>query len=680
MKRKIVVTLQTSEKDCGPACLSSIIQYYNGFVPLETIKIDSKINAEGTNFYDLLKAANKYGFCGNGYNIEKENIYDEKRIFPIICQVIIRGCTHFIVLYKIDNTNALIMDPACGKKSISINDFFDMWTGLILELYPRNKILVINAENKMFDIIYLIFCKERKLFIAIITTSFLLTITSIIFSFYLKITLDNINNDVSFLNFLFISFFLITLFKVVLFYIRNYYELNLGKNISVYFYKDFFNHLFNLPSNIVLAKPIGELITRFNDLSKIQNILLDFIISMFLDFILTVLAIPLLIAINYKMFLVLIISLVLYSVSGFIYSLIIHKKIINNKNYESDFSTIFSENIKLFKNTKYLSKTSCVLKKIESNFSKYLYDTYLIDKTNSYSISFKNCVNEFSYFAINLIGIYEVLNNNLTITSLITFNALMTIFLEPIKNMINNIPKYKFIKTSFFKINEFMAIKEENLGLIQKLNNFNITFENVTFGYNDFEKILNKYNLKIKSKEHVFLYGKSGTGKSTLCKLLLKEEASLEGNIFIGESNLKDLSNNTLRSNIVYISQDEKLFSGTIKENIEFFRDVNLDRLNESINMVSIKDVFKYRGLSLESYISSDYTTLSGGEKQRVVLARAILNDFNILIIDEALSEVDLETEVKIIKNLQKTFKDKIIIYISHKDLSKYFKRVIKFG
>ncbi len=679
MRKNIVIIKQSSEKDCGPACLLSIIKYYGGHVPLETVKLDCKISNEGTNFYDILKAANRYGFDGCGYELSKEKIYSDNRIFPAICQIIVRGLKHFIVIYKIDKSNAIIMDPAYGKKTISINEFFEIWSGLILELYPKSNILIINSENKIFDIVCNVFVKERKIFFKLFISGLALIIASIISNYYLKISIDNINSDIAIIKYSVILFFIILIFKSSLYYIKNYYEIYLNKNVNVYFYQDFFNHLFNLPSKIISIKPVGELITRFNDLTSIKTVLIDVIVSFFLDFLLMLCIVPILIMYNFKLFIIFFVTLVLYLIIGLLFSRIIFNKIIQNKEYETEFSTVFTENILLYRNIKNLNKSNEILYKINRKLSLFLYDNFILEKINNYHVSIKYFVNELGLFLINAIGILEIINKNITISELIIFNSFVMLIFEPIKNLLNNIPKYNYIKASLFRLNEFMAIKEENVGHVQNIDDYSIKIENLNFGYNDFDFVLKNKNIEIGENSFVLFSGTSGCGKSTICKLLLKEETNYNGNIYLGNHNIKDLSLCTIRKNILYVTQNEKIFTGTIKENIEFLRDVDFSDLEKVSKICELDNVISKKILRYETLLTSDYSCLSGGEKQKLVLARSLLNDFNVLIIDEALSEVDVKTEIKIIKNLEKYFKNKILIYISHKDLKKHFKKVINF-
>lgn len=678
IKRRVCEVKQSSEKDCGPACLLSIIKYYKGFVNLETIKIDSKTTSRGTNAYDLIKAANKYGFDAAGYSVEVENLLTECRAYPFIAQVKINKFEHYIVVYEVQKNKVVVMDPAYGKKTLSIDDFIDMSTGVIIEFFPRSTITLLKKENSIFDMFIEILKLDKKLIVKLLKVSLLFTIFSVITTYYFQIAYNSMGYDLQNFKIVVSLFFLLYILKLLVFKLKIDYKVYINKNLLIRLYRQFFDHLFSIPSKNLENKSVGEIVTRAGDLANIRSAFVDILISVSLDSVLMIIAIPLLIIINVELFFILFTMLIFYFIIGFIYGKLLYKKLIYNKEYETSFNTNLIESITMLKNIKYLNKVNNSLKKLEYNICNYINSNFSIEKFYNQEFFLKTTVTELGYFFINSIGLYFVYKNKLDVVSLVTFNTLMGFFLEPIKNLINNIPKYYFVRASIYKLNEFMSLEKENSGEYEKLVHFDIKVKNISFSYNEFNVILKNINFEIMESEHVFLSGKSGGGKSTLCNLLLRNLYVDSGEILIGERNILDLSLNSLRDSIRYISQKEYLFSDTIKENILFFEEYNSSKFNKVCGICQIDSILKNKFLRYESLVEMEGANFSGGEKQRLVLARALMNEFNILIIDEALSEVDYETEIQIIKDLNNYYCDKIIIYVSHKNLESYFKKVIK--
>lgn len=677
MKRKVYEVKQSSEKDCGPACLLSIIKYYKGFVNLETIKMDANTNLTGTKALDLIKAANKYGFDATGYNLNTENLLSNSRTFPYIAQVRINKYEHYISVFGFEKNKVIIMDPAYGKKTISKDNFFNISTGIVLEFYPRNTVIFVDKENRLFDLFVEVVKKDKIIVFRIILVSILFALLSIITSFYFQIAHYAINNTLNSFKVVVLIFFVLTIYKIILFKFKNDYKIHLNKNMLSKLYEQFFNHLFSIPSKHLENKSVGEIVTRANDLANIKSVFVDIIISVTLDSLITFVAMPLLIMINTKLFIILCFMLIIYMILGFVFGKILYKKLLDNKEKETVFNVQFIENVTMLSNIKSLNKVSKSLRKIENSISNYIFSNYSIEKIYNLELYLKTYITEVGYFLINTFGLYFISISELSITTLITFNTLMGFFLEPIKNLINNIPKFYFVRASIYKLNEFMCVEEEKCGEVESLNNFNISIKNLSYSYNEFSRVLKNLSFEILEKDHVFLKGKSGGGKSTFCKLLLKNLSVKSGSILVGEVNINDLSINTIRKKIKYISQKEYLFSDTIKENILFFESVSTTKFNKICDICKIESILVNKKLRYDSFIEMDANNLSGGEKQRIILARTIINDFDILIIDEALSEVDYKTEMEIIKNLREFFKEKTIIYISHKNLEKEFKKVI---
>jgi ABC-type bacteriocin/lantibiotic exporter with double-glycine peptidase domain len=681
--RKIKIVKQNDLKDCGVACLLSIIRFYNGNVPLETLRIDTHTDQDGTSFYNLIITAQKYGLNAVGYKINYEEINDSKIIFPIIAQVIINSLPHFIVIYKINNKKVTIMDPSVGKKEMKLEQFLTDWTGNIITFYPNRELSFIKNENKLLSSFYNFAQQEKKMIFEIFISSLLLIIFEIISSYYLKIGIDKINSfNFETFKLIIIFFLLITIFKSSFKYLQLYYENYLNKNLDVYLMYDFLTHLFNLPSKVIQSRTSGEIMTRVNEINNIKNLFSEIFVTLFLDLFLALITIPILYNINKYLLLILSICLFLYLILGYLFSKKIYKRVMQNITYEDNFNTSLLENINCFNSIKNLNATKKILQKIEYELSIYIYDNFTFSSLLNNQESIKNFINEICYFLVNSFGFYFIKKNIISVSDLILFNSLMTFFLEPIKNLINSLPKYNILKASYTKISEFMNINEDVKKTKKNVSieKYNITFDNVTFSYNDYDNILSNYCLNIKENEHIILKGSSGSGKSTICKLIAKEEENIKGNIYIGNLNYNDLNNNDIKNNVMYISQKEYLYSDTIRNNILFYRDIKENDFIKICQICHIDEIVNKKPLRYETIINMDSNNLSGGEKQRIVLARACLNDFKILILDEALSEVDINLEKEIINNLRLVFKEKTIIYVSHKNEEYLFDRTIFIG
>ena len=672
---------QRDFKDCGVCSLASIIEYYGGYVSLEKLRLDTKATNEGTTALNIIEASKKYGFDAMG--IKVANLTSDKVSLPAIAHMQGKnGLNHYVVIYKITNDKVILMDPAKGKVVKSKDDFYEEWSHILLIFHPQRKITVFQKENTLIGIFLKIIMQEQKLFILIIISSIFLIVFTIIGSYYFQVMIDaiNLNYSLIYLKIFVVVFGLLVILKLVFGYLRRYFENYLNKNIDCLLNSNFLNHIFNLPLEVITSRTSGEIITRVSELANIKNLFTEIFITCLLDFALMLTSLPLLYSISNKLFLALFLSLLLYLVVGIITSKIIYQKAYQNIELEAEFNNILLENVQMLSSIKNLNVTDNRLSKLETSLSALLYDNFKLGKFWANENFGKNAIYELGFFIINTWGFYLIFKGKLEITALVTFNTLLGLFLDPIKNCIDSLPKYNFVKATFSKINDFLSLNKETLGQKEKLSNNKIIIKNLSFSYDSLKSTFNHFNLFIKPGEFVSLKGRSGSGKSTLCKILDKYITNYKGEIIIGNRNIKDLSIATIRENITYVGQNEALISGSIKENILLDREIDSKRFTQICNICGIEQIVFKKALRYETSINNDSTNISGGEAQRIILARAILNDFEILILDEALSEVDYQTERKIIKNLKHYFPSKTIIYITHKNHDQLFDRVIELG
>ena len=671
------IVRQQDEKDCGVCSLLSIIRYYKGNVPLEQLRLDARTNNEGTTALNLVLASQKYGFDAVGMKVE--NLNDIKRLPAIAHLNLKKGYSHYVVIEKVTKDKIILMDPAKGRVVKFLWEFQKEWSGVVLIFYPKQKIIVLKNEVTLFTILKKIFVSEKNLIKIIVLVSFLLTIFTIALGYYFQMFNSLYLNKypINYLKVLVLVFAIFTCFKLFLTYYRSYLENHLNKNIDCLITSDFLKHLFNLPLNVITSRKSGEILSRVNELTSIKGLITEIFITYTLDFLIVVITTFLLIRISSKLFLILFLTTIFYLFVGIITKKSIFEKAYQNISIESEFNNTVLENIKMINSIKNLDAVDGTLNKIERKLTHYLYDTYKVNTILNKINIFKVSCYEIGFFLINTFGFYFVYKGIINMIDLITFNALLNLYFEPLKNIVDSIPKYSFMKASITKINDFLGVHAEILGEKTSTDGYDISINNLNYSYNKYQNVLKSVNLNIKEGEFVLLQGTSGSGKSTLCSILNKYITDYTGDILFGKMNYKDLSIKTIRENIVYVGQNENIFTGSIKENITFgnkVSDLNFDKI---CKICKVDDVANKKTFSYESLIGSDEGNISGGEKQRIILARAVLKDFNVLILDEALSEVDIKLELEILKSIRENYKDKTIIYISHKKYSNIFDKVI---
>lgn len=675
MNRKLIVR-QRDLKDCGVCCLLSIIKYYDGNIPIETLRLDTKTSIEGTTAYNLIYAAKKYGFIAKG--IKSKNLNNDINL-PAIAHIITKnGFNHFVVIYKISKDYVYIMDPALGYQKETIDEFKNKWTNVILIFKPYRRIPLYNVKNSLKELLLNVLKEEKSIITPIIITDVIITVISVIISYYFQIAVSSIeSNSIQMLILIIIIFSFFNIFKLVFEYIRNNYSIHLSKNIDLKILPEFIKHIFKLPSNITSTRTGGELLTRIQEMNSIKNLFTKILVSLTLDTFLIISTISFLYRISNKLFFVILIIAILYLIIGILSSNIIYKKINENIDSETEFNSLLVDEIDNIESIKNLDYTNIALENIVDKYIKYEKNIFEYSNFQNTLTIIKNTVNSLGIFLITSIGLIMVYKNEIKVLSLITFNYLLGYFIDPLDNIVDLIPEFNLIKLSFMKACETLNLEEEKEGIKEKFFNGDIKIKNVSYSYDDYNNVIKNLNLTIKENEHLSLKGNSGCGKSTICKILNKTINDYQGTITINRINLKDYSIKTIKSNVLYVSQREKLFNQSIEKNIRLKSKISLKEFEEILKITEVDSILNNKQNRLETIIYDGGYNLSGGERQRIILARSLVQKPKILILDESLSEVEEDREERIIRKLDEYLSNTTIVYISHRNKD-YFKHTVR--
>ncbi len=677
MLKKVVVK-QQDIKDCGAACLLSVVKYYGGNISLEKIKLDCRISSTGISAFNLIAAAKKYGFDAKGTKIDFNNLVNSKLYFPFIAYVELKnGLKHYIVVYEINKNNVLVMDPAKGLKKMKYNEFREIFKEVIIELCPNSNIVNYSTSNKLLNIFLNYIKSDSKLIINMLITSLILTVVSIISTFMIKTVINCVDsNNMSLFYFIIIIFFIITFLKVLLSYLRKYFENYINKNIDVSFLPSFIEHIFNLPLNAISNRTSGEIITRVSELNNIKELFASMFVTLVLNLLLVLTSCFVLMIINSKLTLILLFVIFIYILNNLLWIKPINNYVEDNINYQTTFNSTLNNSLSHIisvKNNKEFSSN-----KINNSIFDYLLDTFSIQNKFNIYLFINQFIIDIGIFILNCFALVLVINNELELLDFITYNSLYLFFIDPIKDIINLIPKYVFIRRSFIKINDFLMLEEENEKEKESFKNGDIVFNKIDYSYNLYDYPIKNYSLTIKENSKVLVMGKSGSGKSTLFKLLNRLYNPLKGNIKIDNINILDYNLSTIRNNVSYVSQDEAIFNDTILNNITLNNNIDKNKLNKVLELCEVNDILDKKSMRLDTMIREDVSNLSGGERSRIIMARALLKDSPIIIFDETFSAVEESDANKMINKIFNYYKNKTFVLISHFKPSYHFDNIVQ--
>ena len=665
--------MQDGVKDCGICSLLTIVRYYNGNYSKEYLRTITNTTKDGVTAFALLEAAKNIGFdavgvTGDALDIAKKNL-------PCIAHVVIQNkYKHFLVIYKIDKKNKVIMlaDPSQGLVKMNVSDFEKMSTKVFLFLKPNKKIPYVKNESKVKNIIYNFLSENKMSLFIILILSFLYNIISIMTSFNFQLIMNYALKYGSKYNLyiIFISMLILYILKELLIYIRNLVVNFISLKLDYSLITSVYSHILSLPYSYYRNRPVGEVIMRINDLSELKDSVSQLIVTFLLDIFLIIITLIFLYMINFKLTLIVIFVLILYFLVTFIYNKFLFKMIRLNKKDSSAVNTFMVESIEGVMSI----RGSNTFLQFKDKFSS-LYNNFIISSYNFFKKY--NTLNFLNNFLISILivviitmGSIFVIDGNMDSSSIITYYSVLCFFLEPVKNVANFDVVVKKSRISIERIEELLMVEEEKILLDnQKITGKlkNILFKDVTFSYDFKNNVVNKLNLKIDEGEKVVIYGKSGSGKSTVAKILTRYLDVERGKVFINGYDINDYNLWYIREGITYVSQNEFLLTDTIYNNINMKGTRDAEYIFDVCKMIGVDKIVKFKNGGYNMILEENGSNISGGERERILLARAFVRDSDIYILDESFSEIDSLSEREILGKIFSKYKDKMIIVISHR-------------
>lgn len=645
------MVVQKSVNDCGVACLLYVLKYFGKNVTYK--KLEEKIIKEkdGISAYEIIKVSKEFGISSCGYKNLKVN---KNLTFPLIAHTINNNVQHFVVVLKVSNNNVYIMDPSYGLITKQKDEFNKSYTGVAILFKNHNPYLLNNVIN-------------RKSILLITILILLFTLLSLFYSYLLSYLVESISTKNN-LIILFLSFILLGIIKEIFSYVKDLsllrYQLKTDETLTLPFLKK----LFNLPYLFYHDKPVGELISKVNDLSYVKEALLSIVEVLFVNVVIILISFIFLLFLNVHIFYFnFILSLILL-----LYNMRFWK---NNsyKNYDLQMKNEYlnariSKTIENIYDIKNLRKESYVSNKI-TNLYNDLLACYKDIKSKCVKKDFINKLLILIGISISLlISILEKLDvkDTLFITYVLSF------IYDSNQNICTLFFLHSNYKASSVRISELYKIKE--IGFGHKIMVNDVEFNNFYYKYND-KIILNDIHFRLSMGDFVLIKGPTGSGKTTLFKALTKKIRFDEMTILINGKNISKYNFDTLRRSIIYVEQDIKLFDDTILENITLGCKLNLRR---NFKMV-LEEEFKKKGIDYNILVDSANSNLSGGEIALIKIAQVLNNDFDMVIFDETTNSLDTRLEKMVLNAIKKDYKDKIVVFISHRNYNTYlFNKIIK--
>jgi len=682
-KGKIVYYKQLDQMDCGPTCIRIIAKFYGKAFSLQHLRSLSGINREGVSLLGISEAAEKIGFRTRGMKMSLTAL--SQITLPCILHW---NQNHFVVLHKIKGRKFFIADPSKGEVVYDDTEFISHWRtdlakeqreGIILTLDPGPQFFQYDEETSaelsmQYLFGYLFRYKQLiiQLFIGLAVGSLLQLILPFLTQSIVDIGINTKN-----LNFIYIILIAQTMLfmgRLSVEFIRSWILLHISTRVNISILTDFIIKLMKLPMSFFDSRMTGDIMQRMNDQSRIQTFLtgptLNIVFSVFN---LVVFAIVLA-HYNFVIFFIFLASTIIYSLWVVFFlkkrrSLDYKMFDISAKNQNSIVQLIAGmQEIKL---TNSEVHKRWEWERIQASLFKFNVQSLKLGQIQQGGTFF---INEGKNILITFIVAKAVVEGQMTLGAMMAVQYIVGQLNSPIEQMLGFIQQFQNAKISMERLNEVQQINdEEPVG--KHFNNFlpsdrTIELRNVSFTYPGAgnEPIFSGINLKIPEGKTTAIVGMSGSGKTTIIKLLLRFYRHHTGDLKVGHQNLDEIGFKFWRQQCGTVMQDGFIFSDTIARNIAVGEEFpEADKLEHALQVANIKEFVDALPLGLNTKIGQEGNGISQGQKQRLLIARAVYKDPKYIFFDEATNALDAHNEKIIMENLEQFFKGKTVIVVAHR-------------
>ncbi|WP_284651347.1 peptidase domain-containing ABC transporter [Flavobacterium terrisoli] len=677
--------IQADSKDCGATSLKIIAKHYGKTLNIQTLRKLSETTREGSTLMNISDAAETIGFKTLGVKVNLDKLLEA----PLPC-IIHWNKNHYVVLYKIRKEIFYISDPAIGLIEYSKEEFIKFWIGnnanetteegiaLLLEPTAKfNQTEYDKEDNKSFGFAllfkYLIPYKSYviQLAIGLLAGSLL----QLVFPFLTQSIVDVgiQNQNIHFIYLILFAQLFLFFGSTALELIRSWILLNLSTRINISLISDFFIKLMNLPISFFDVRMTGDIMQRINDHHRIERILTTSSLSILFSVINMFIMGGVLAYYNLKIFAVFFIGSVLYFI--WVTLFLKRRKELDYKRF-SEVSQEQSKVIELINGMQEIKLHNAEKQKrwgweyIQARLFKVSMKGLVLEQTQSIGSNF---INELKNIIIIFLSAKLVIDGQITLGMMMAISSIVGSLNAPVLQLIGFIREAQDAKISLARLSEIHEKEDETQQEYNQTHeipqNSDIIIKDLSFRYIGSDTmVLENLNLTIPTNKITAIVGTSGSGKTTLMKLLLKFYDPINGEISIGKTSLKNIAQKSWRNHIGSVMQEGYIFSDTIANNIAIGVDIiDKKRLVYASDVANIKEFIQDYPLGYNTKIGMEGIGMSTGQKQRLLIARAVYKNPEMLFFDEATSALDANNEKEIMEKLDVFFKNKTVVVIAHR-------------
>ncbi|MGO4894697.1 peptidase domain-containing ABC transporter [Flavobacterium sp. W21_SRS_FM6] len=662
--KKLPVIIQTEVAECGLTSIAMVLSYHGHKVSLNKLRQQHSISQHGITLLGLMELAESLELSARPVKLELESIGN------LTCPCILHwNMDHFVVLRKVTRKGLEIHDPSSGAKFISFDKANELFTGIALELQPtqrfekKTEIPKISISSLWSNIIGL-----KRSLINILFLSFIIQVFSLALPFYSQLIFDDVlvNSDYGLLTVLAFGFLVIQVLKAATTFIRSYAALHLGSLLNFQMSLNIFRHLIRLPADYFSKRHIGDILSRFNSAHQIRQMMTDGVVTVLVDGIMAISTLIFMAVYSTTLTLVTVLTLFIYLIIRIVFYQLTRNRIEESIIAKAEENSTFLETLRAIKGIKTFGKERDRTNVWQNKLASVINTDIKVSKLNIHFGFSHELLFGIETVVVMFIGANLILDGQFSVGMLIAFIAYKGNFLQRGYALIEIYLEFKMLSLYMERLSDIVLLPKEDVGLLNPITELKggIECENVCFKYAENDKlVLDKVNFKIEPGESVAIVGPSGGGKSTLLHLLVGLYQPTSGIIKVDGKKLNEIGIANFRKCIAVVHQNDQLLSGTIEENICFF-DSQPDRefMKHCAYLAGIAEDIHNMPMRFRTLIGDMGSALSGGQIQRVMLARALYRKPKIIMLDEATSHLDLINESVVNQSIRDLKITRIII------------------
>jgi len=674
MGRRYKLVRQNDQADCGPAALATLARHHGLTVGLEQLRDLSHTGRNGANLQGLRHAAERLGFSAKAVRCSVETL--AQLPLPAVAHVTEEGgIGHFVVIFELRGAKIVIGDPARGVVTLPMAEFEQKWSGALLLAMPdlTSRAVIESRSLPPWHRFLQLLRPHTGILGEVVLCALLMTALAISTSYFVQHLVDSVlvHYERTLLNALAIGMVLIVVLRTVFGAVRQYLLAFLSRRIDLMLMGTYARHVLQLPANFFETRRVGEIFARVRDADKLRDAISGATTTAIVDGIVVSLVLTMLWFYDLPLAAAttLVAPLFLLAVA------LNHSSIARHSHASMERGSVFAahlvediagaETIKVFEAQDHRSDRT------EARLVDFIQSMFCLQKLDVRMSSLSMLLTGLTGVGILWLGGHRVLSGALTIGQLLFFYTLLTTLLEPLNRLAMVNLKIHDALTAIDRLFQILDLPVEPRGdnkapFIGPQRD--IEFRNVTFNYGTRGNVLNDVCLRLPAGKSVAIVGESGSGKSTLIKLLLRFHLPNEGQILVDGTDIRDFELSSLRSRLGVVTQDAFVFNGTIRENISLGAPgAALADVISAARAAGMDEFIAGLPDRYETIVGERGANLSGGQRQRLAIARALVSNPDVLIFDEATSQLDTTTERLIQENLRATLAGRTALLVAHR-------------